>query len=398
MAHMYNDPANLDGKGVKKSTIGDQLILEKIQKRALIDVVKEQYISPMADVTAMPKHYGKTIKQYHYLPLLDDRNVNDQGIDANGVTIADGNIYGSAKDVGKITEKLPWLTENGGRRNRVGYTRITLQASLKKLGFFDEYTKESMMFDTDEELEMHITRERLRGASEIVEDVLLCDLLHGAGVEYFTGKASKNDQITAEGSNPSKLTYEDLMKLSITLDNNRTPKYTKIISGSRMVDTKTIDSARVLFIGSELLPTFKKMTDFFNERAFVPVNQYAAGGNVLRGEVGAVDQWRIVVVPEMVHWAGKGAKVGTNPGYRATGGNYDIFPALCIGAGSFTTIGFQTGGKSVKFDLIHKAPGRETADRTDPYGETGFTSIKWFYATMILRPERLAVMKCVAEQ
>jgi N4-gp56 family major capsid protein len=33
------------------------------------------------------KHFGKEIKVYHYIPLLDDRNINDQGIDATGVTI-----------------------------------------------------------------------------------------------------------------------------------------------------------------------------------------------------------------------------------------------------------------------------------------------------------------------
>lgn len=27
----------------------------------------------------MPKNMGKSISVYHYIPLLDDRNVNDQG-------------------------------------------------------------------------------------------------------------------------------------------------------------------------------------------------------------------------------------------------------------------------------------------------------------------------------
>ena len=47
-------------------------------------MVKEQYFTPLADVTHMPKHMGKKIKIYHYLPLLDDRNVNDEGLDAGG--------------------------------------------------------------------------------------------------------------------------------------------------------------------------------------------------------------------------------------------------------------------------------------------------------------------------
>ena len=50
----------------------------------------------------------------------------------------------------------------------------------------------------------------------------------------------------------------------------------------------------------------------------------------------------------------------------------------------------------MKFKIITKMPGEGTADRTDPFGETGFSSIKWWYGTMILRPERLAVIKTVA--
>jgi N4-gp56 family major capsid protein len=69
---------------------------------------------------------------------------------------------------------------------------------------------------------------------------------------------------------------------------------------------------------------------------------------------------------------------------------------LCIGSGAFTTIGFQTDGKTVKFVITHKRPGRETADRHDPYGEVGFYSIKWYYGYMGLRPERIALIKSAA--
>lgn len=52
----------------------------------------------------------------------------------------------------------------------------------------------------------------------------------------------------------------------------------------------------------------------------------------------------------------------------------------------------------MKFKIITKMPGEKTADRNDPYGEMGFSSIKWYYGTMILRPERIGVIKTVARQ
>jgi N4-gp56 family major capsid protein len=65
---------------------------------------------------------------------------------------------------------------------------------------------------------------------------------------------------------------------------------------------------------------------------------------------------------------------------------------LVVGDGAFTTIGFQTDGKSVKFVINHKPPGKDIAALTDPYGEVGFYSIKWYYGFMALRPERLGII------
>ncbi len=469
MAREFNNPLGGDA-----SSVGRQIVNDFYKKKALIEIRKEQYFSQLADVTAMPKNMGKKIKLYHYLPLLDDANINDQGIDAAGVTIAttqwyitypravmsianaskaaaasaindnvgstlvctagaddsagagfatltlvgnlqatyldstkrdavlalnlgvtsqqgSGNLYGSSKDIGTISGKLPAISENGGRVNRVGFKRRELEGTFEKFGFFDEYTKESLDFDSDAELEMHINREMLSGANEITEDALQIDLLNSAGVIRYAGAATQDSEFSAT----CKVDYGDLMRLSIDLDNNRTPKHTTVITGSRMIDTKTINSARVLYCGSELLPTLKAMVDLHNNPAFVSVEKYAGAGTVLTGEVGAIDQFRIVVVPEMMKWSGAGATT-TEAAHYSTDGKYDVFPMLCIGEGSFTTIGFQTDGKSAKFHITHKKPGIDTADRTDPYGETGFMSIKWYYGFMVLRSERLGLIKTIA--
>ena len=456
----YNDPA-----GGSDSSIGTQIRTDHFVKKALIEAAKERYFGQLADVTAMPKNMGKKIKRYHYVPLLDDANITDQGIDASGdvltdadaqvtvvvtrsdgtipdiprlyntvpignakhfvgvgataaaaeddvvaqvvewakqlkvaggleltgfvsgvdndldfaelvtnggasaydlgyrfaeidgttitaaagalegaAVVAQGNLYGSSKDVGTITGKFPTLTESGGRVNRVGFTRVELEGTLQKYGFFEEYTQESLDFDSDAELEMHINREMIFGANEITEDLLQLDLLNAAGVIYFAGDATDDSEMdgSTTPTNVSEVTYNDLIRLNVELDNNRCPKQTKVITGSRMIDTRVIRGGRVMYIGSELTMTLENMVDNFNNQAFIPVAHYADAGTLLNGEIGTVGQFRMVVVPEMMHWAGVGADEGTNEGYRATGGKYDVFPMLVVGDGSFTTIGFQT--------------------------------------------------------
>lgn len=496
--HMYNDPI-----GGTDSDVGVQIRQDYYDRKALVEAAKEMYFGQMADTMSMPKNMGKTIKKYHYLPILEDRNINDQGIDADGVstvagfianqtqvkvtvewiapaseggmayyfeglaTAADhatalanakaeaegtawawaiqegyvaaatanyaaavialdgdgwttnevnwsgdgttnyGNLYGSSKDVGTIQAKIPALSETGGRVNRVGMKRIQLEGSIEKFGFFDEYTQESLDFDTDAELLMHITQESVKAANEITEDQLQIDLLNAAGVVRYAGDATSTATLggsTAAANAEDVIVYDDLVKLDIELDNNRTPKQTKIIAGSRMIDTKVVNAARYAYVGSELQPALMRMTDYHGNQAFIPVARYADAGTVARGEFGAVDNFRFIVVPEMMHWAAAGAAVGNTADEvcrwsvdEAGAAKVDVFPVLVIGEGSFTTIGFQTDGKMVKFKIKHAKPGSDVSySRDDPYGEVGFYSIKWYYGFMTLRPERIALLKTVA--
>ncbi|CAL9956598.1 major head protein [Vibrio phage D505] len=386
--------ANVNGTD---STMQPQLSPYLWWKKALIEAAREQYFTQMADVKSMPKHMGKQIKKYHWMPLLDDRNVNDQGIDATGADISDGNLYGSSRDIGTIQGKLPALSETGGRVNRVGFTRLTIEGTFEKFGFFDEFTQESLDFDSEEELFGHMQTEMIKGASQMTEAALQIDLLNAAGVHVYGGDATAKDEVSGADGAETLVTYEDLMKLDIELFDNRTPKQTTIITGSRMQDTKTIKGGYVAYISSALRPTLERMVDLHGERAFIPTHQYGAATTIMRGEIGTVGNFRFIEVPEMLHWAGAGATEGTNGGYRATNGKYDVFPMLVVGAESFTTIGFQTNGNMVKFKTTTKMPGEGVADRADPYGETGFSSIKWYYGTMIMRPERIACIYSPAE-
>lgn len=404
----YNAPAE-GSKSSIDSASSDQMNTFFWLKKAIITARKEQYFMPLASVTNMPKNFGKKIKIYEYVPLLDDRNINDQGIDATGATIANGNLYGSSKDIGTITSKLPVLTENGGRVNRVGFTRLEREGSIHKFGFFTEFTQESMDFDSDADLMSYLSTELMNGAVQMTEATLQKDLLAAPGVVLFAGAAVSDATVTGEvtpaaGQTPeipaSVVSYKNLMRLDQILTDNRSPTKVTIITGSRLVDTKVIGATRVMYIGSELAPVLMSMVDLFGNKAFVEIQHYADAGNVLNGEIGAIGKWRFIQVPEMLHWAGAGAAVVDNPGYRSStkGGaeHYDVFPMLTIGDDSFTTIGFQTDGKTVKFSVLTKMPGNDIANRDDPYGETGFSSIKWYYGILIKRPERLGMIKTVA--
>lgn len=314
---------------------------------------------------------------------------------------ATGNLWGSSRDIGNVTAKLPALSEHGGRVNRVGHTRVSIESDLQELGIFEEYTADSYMFDSDADLEMHCHRELLRAAAEITEDALQIDLLNAAGLVRYGGDAVAISEVTGnQGDVISLATYDDFMRLDIDLTNNKAPKKIKAILGSTKNDTRTVEAARVLIIGSELIPTVKGMVDNFGERAFKYVHEYGDAQKPMNGEIGAIDAFRIIVSPRMLHYAGAGAAVTTNAGYRATNGNYDVFPMLALSMGAFTEVSFHTGmgGKTgEKWNVMHQKPGKETMDHEDPYGKKGRRSISWFYGSLITRPEWIGKFMVVAK-
>ncbi len=450
---MYNDPVN----GLKSSVDvgapeGEQFNLFKWQRKALIAIRNRQVLQQLADTTVMPKQHGKKIKKYEYIPVLDDRNVNDQGIDAAGATLimakfhiftADnvlvpdatvaGNaagyadkataeavsgfdrttmvamsgglsLYGGSKDIGTIQKRLPALSEEGGMVNRIGHSRTTLEGSIAEQGFFSTYTEDSIQFDTDDQLLDHIMTESLIAANELVEDNLQLDLLAAAGVSLFAGGVTTIATIDGNAAADCIVNYKDLLKMNITMDDNKCPKGTKMITGSRMIDTRIVNAARYCYIGSELLQTLEGMVDLHGAAAWKEVASYAQAGNIAVGEEGAIGRTRFVVAPEMMRWEGGGAVAGANDQACAVtdvGGvdHFDVAPMLFVGSGSFSTISFNSSGKSVKFSIIHKKPGVETADAyNDPYGKKGFYSLRFWYGTLILRPEWIGLIYTAIEE
>jgi N4-gp56 family major capsid protein len=429
------------------SSIGKQVNTAFFDRKAMFESRQERHFLQYADVRTMPKHFGKKIESYHMMPLLDDRNINDQGIDAAGATTGtaawtvtdltrnvtetftveqdaddrvnalggtavktvvaaddnNGNLYGSSKDIGKIKDKLPLISENGGRYNRVGFTRLKIEGTMDNYGMFHEFTEDLLNFDTMNDLYENISRELITGAIQITEAMLQIDLIDAAATIRYAGGAVSKSTVSGETGNVCTVSFEDLQKLNIALDDNRTPKSMTMIKGSSKFDTVTVGAGRLLYIGSEMITTMMGMLDTFGNPAFVSVEHYGYAGShkegtgMLHGEIGKIGAFRIIVHPQMLHEAAAGAPVTANDGYRESAGKYDIFPLVSVGSGSFTTIGFQTGGGTdFKFKIITRMPG-EIVTLDDPYAKTGFSSLQFWYGFMPLRAERISVLWSVAE-
>lgn len=375
------------------SSIGKQSVVAYFERKAIPEYEDEMYFSQMGKPVRLPKNNGKVLECFVEIPIIDDRNINDQGINAEGVKIENGNLYGSSRDIARVRDSMPLVSEHGGRVNRVGAVRAMISSTIHNFGIFLEFTESAVDFDSRADFISWATSKMIKAANKVHEDQIQLELLAAAGIRKYAGAAIADGDMNETNT----VTYEDIAALAIDLDKTHTPRNTRILGGSTNTDTRTINASRIMFIGTELQSDLRRMKDYHDDAAFIGVEKYASQGSPVRGEIGAVDSFRIVSINNMLHWAGAGAAVTEDKRIYSTGGKADIFPMLCVGDDAFDVISFKTDGKNTRFRMrVHE--GGTFVDRADPFGKIGFMAIQWWHGVLIKRPERIALLKTTAKR
>lgn len=404
----YNGPIEGNQSTVDKAQESRQLKLEMAIAKALREDREATPLTDLANSINIPKHTGKQVVRDQYIPILDDRNISDEGIDADGVTKVSGNMYGSSKDIGTISSRTPHLTEKGGRVNGVSLSRRKITGSITRQGFFMEFSDEALDFDSDSELYTHITREMLNAAHKIYEDMLQIDILNAATTRLYAGGVATSmaelkgeaSQVAGIDKEPDLLTYNDFVRLEEILTEKKATKTTKILTGSTNIDTRTVGSMRLLLVGSPIKRILANLKDNFGNPAFIPIQQYASQTTPLENEIGAIGSFRVIEIHDFKYYGGQGAEVTNNEGYRTTTiegkEHYDVYPLLCVPSDTFSTIQFRSSTGKPKFNMIVQKPGPSAASYNNPFGTLGYVSLQWWYGTVVYYPEKIGVMLTVA--
>ena len=418
-------------QGPNNSTIGRQINDKHYSRAAVIEAKRVKTFSQLGDKLTQPKHFGDKIVKYHQIPILDDRNVNDQGIDANGVVIVpgkwyaydadgvrigeyntsheakaaagatgsilsgNGNLFGSSRDILVQNGSFPLLTEEGGKVNQVGMKRLVIEAQVTEFGFHMSFTKKSLDMDTETGLLARYSRAIGEAQGDIREAQIRNSLLSKSETNrVFAGDATAMDEVGSDDI----LGFADLRMMDKALKDARCPRSTKLIDGSTKYGTTTVGKARYAYVGQEALPTLEDM-EHNGKDVWSPVEDYAAAGTIAMDEIGRIGPFRFIEVEGMPNYSGQGADTtdGTDDAdlanrYTSMGADgvvrYDVFPVLFVGSGSFATVGFE-GDVARVTTVMPKADAHN-----DPYGKKGVVSISWFYGIMYLQPSWIRQVAC----
>jgi len=428
--------------GASGSSIGKQFNDKFWSRAAVIEAKRNKIFSQLGSKETQKKHYGDTLVKYHEIPILHPSNINDQGIDANGIKLTagtwyaydadgvsvnndvgyatlqlakdaagatgsvksgNGNFYGGSKDILVQKGAFPALTEEGGMVNQVGMKRLDISATVTEFGFYMSFTKKQLDMDTEKGLLGRYSRSVGEAQGDIREAQIRADLLTASE----TNRTFAGDAMTlADLDKDDSLTFSSLRLMDKSLKDARCPKDTKLIDGSKKIGTSTVAKARYVYVGSEMIPTLEDMTitnGSLEKEVWVPVEMYASAGTIAEGEIGKIGQFRFIEVEDMPIYAGVGADsdaddddVSDEANYYTTHTDtnewkYDGLPVLFVGSGSFATVGFE--GDVARVTTILPKPDAYN----DVYGKKGAVSISWYYGFMALRPEWIRQIVCTAK-
>ena len=352
----------------------------------------------------MPKNMGKTFKISKFLHMYDRAQA-----DGSFATLG----YLTGRDLATLQAELAAtdgsgvsLTEGAGATNERTLQKVTVEATLARYGEMITYTDEVDLFSEDI-MQVRYREELGALANSRYEDLVQLDLL-GTTTRMYSGVATSDAtlgaSIATDGTEDSDWTvsYDGIRKAVRKLVRNRAKKNTSIVTGSVKIDTKTIAPAYYAIIGADVkadLEALVRGTGAEAEYVYIPSHKYGAASTLAEGEVGSMHEVRFIESEAAVVARNSGAvvPVGYVGNLAYTGvpgtGKFDVFPILFPTEGAFATVGLKGMGKIV---FNSKAPS--DVDLTNPYGTKGFFSYNFFYAGLILEPEKILRLDVLASK
>lgn len=432
----YGHATNWYGDGTDASG-GSQVLNFYYDRKGIQAATAKKIFSQFASHLSMPQNSGKTFKISAYYNIYDRMPWTDGTWNKEGEKVFSDSFlkYGflSGRDIADVDEYMygadkkgypsKTYTNNGIRllenelsSNKVSTKFSTFTAKLDLFGRTLDYTEDIELFH-DSGTIMRYRQQLGELAGMDYEDAIQLDLLSSQNVMYSgpaTSKATLGDGI-GEGSVDNitntnvveesyKINYALIQRINDKLRRYRVPKHTSILTGSVKIGTTPIPPCYVAIVGANIVTDLENMirgANVYNkDYPFLKVERYASQTSLLDGEVGSCNGIRFVYAEQLMEERGAGAAVDANytgslsyTGTPGTDAKFDVFPMLIIGKDSFATIGLM-GRDKIQFG--HKAPSQR--DTIDQYGVYGFFNYKFWYASIITRPERLLRINVLASR
>jgi len=354
----------------------------------------------------MKQKSGETFKVSTYYWSIYRNVVADDGSYAG----VDGG-YISARDMKDIDSKLQSMTVtqegvyNKSDIYQLGtFRKVTFETRMKKFAGIVELTEDAETYSEDAVRALTI-EDVTKQMNLAYNDLIMKDILSSTFKVYGGDATSRGDLGGTDDSTAKnyRLTEALTTKVYGTLIENKAKPMARIIAGQNKIGTKPVPKSFYVVVGTrmhnalinkDLFPEFQS----FEEYPDPSVRMVMDGLE----EIGRIGRFRILfseLLPEYKHQGHLVNDDGENQSNTCWSSQdeddddkwkYDVAPIVVMSQDAISTVGLQ--GKT-KHMIYTQFP--EQIDGTNPIGERGYIAFKFRYASVITKPESLAVMEVV---
>jgi len=249
--------------------------------------------------------------------------------------------------------------------------RRDIPVTLKEYGILYQYSsKQEQMGEDNIPDEM---KQQAGQAMGLLIEKIQCGVLRTCTNQYFAGGSSRATVAKPISINLVRLIVENLQ-------NNRAMEITKVLSASQSYATQPVNGGYLVFGNVGLAADIRDIPHF------IDVKEYASGSAVHAKEIGAVEQFRFILTPEIDKFIDSGAAVGATGLTSTSGTLIDVYQFFVIAENAWADIATR-GVNGIEEHEV--APNKK--DHADPMGRRGFFGCSFWSAPFIQNDGWMAV-------
>jgi N4-gp56 family major capsid protein len=207
----------------------------------------------------------------------------------------------------------------------------------------------------------------------LVREMVRYGALKGCTNKFYAGGTSR-------ATVSSKITISLLRKMTRSLKANHAKFITGILAPTPNYGTAAVEASYLVFAHTDTeqdirdIPGFKE-TAIYGQRKVLHEQ-----------ELGSVENFRIILSPELQSIPDSGVAVGATGLYSTSGSNIDVYPVIVAAENAWGSVALR--GKD-SIDVTYIAPGQK--DKNDPLGQRGYIGAKNYFAAVVLNNGWMAV-------
>lgn len=207
----------------------------------------------------------------------------------------------------------------------------------------------------------------------LVNEMILWGVLRSCTNQFYGGTGSS--RATVDG----KLTLGMVRKITKSLQANHASMVNSTLKASGDFATAPVEAGFFVYGHTDLAPDIRDMP------GFIHVKEYASG-TPMPGELGAVEDFRFILSPDLPAFLGGGAAVGATGLAASYSSKIDVYQLIIAGKDAWSQLSVR--GLS-SLDPTYLPTGKK--DKGDPHGQRGYAGSIWWKSAAVENDGWLAI-------